>query len=173
MNTFILRKLSLPFAALLVALALAFAGVAQARQAPADALAPSKPAAAGNIRFAYVDVFVDAGAKPLAAYQLDLRALGTPAVRIVGIEGGEHPAFKQPPYYDPKAIQNDRVILAAFSTEGAPNLPTGRTRVARVHVEITGPANAAPEYTATLTAAADAAGERMPAEVSLIQGASK
>ena len=82
--------------------------------------------------FTTVQIFVDSGDSPLAAYQLifeDMRR----SVRIVGIEGGEHAAFKTPPYYDAKAMQQDRVILAAFNTGDA--LPTGKTRVAVVHLQ--------------------------------------
>ncbi|MHC4768662.1 MAG: hypothetical protein ACYTEI_08130, partial [Planctomycetota bacterium] len=68
-----------------------------------------------SVRFQAVHVSVDTGDEPLAAYQLDLRA-ATDNVRIVGIEGGAHPAFADPPYYDPAAIQGDRVIIGAFST---------------------------------------------------------
>src|SRR5258705_6439502 len=99
---------------------------------------PKTPAA----RFAAFDVFVDPAGKPLAAYQVDLKAVGVVGgggqVAIVGIEGGETATYSQAPYYDPKAMQHERVILAAFSTAPVKELPSGRTRVARVHVRITG-----------------------------------
>ena len=47
-------------------------------------------------RFAVVDVYIDAANAALAAYQVEiLTTQGT--VKIVGIEGGEHAAFKEPP----------------------------------------------------------------------------
>src|SRR6185503_6777104 len=64
------------------------------------------------IRFNALDIFVDSGTRPLAAYQLTFTAT-TGDVKIVSIEGGEHPAFKEPPNYDPQAIQQERAILAA------------------------------------------------------------
>jgi hypothetical protein len=84
-----------------------------------------------------VDVFVDSGAQPLAAYQLTFRATSGD-VKIVGIEGGGHPAYKAAPYYDPEAIQHERVVLAAFNTAAIGQLPIGRTRVATIHVQIRG-----------------------------------
>src|SRR5258708_11805614 len=69
----------------------------------------------GRSRFCAVDIFVDSGSTPLAAYQLSF-AVTNGLAKIVGIEGGEHAAFRQPPFYDPKAIQNEIAILASFNT---------------------------------------------------------
>ncbi|MCX5671268.1 MAG: hypothetical protein NTU94_08140 [Planctomycetota bacterium] len=121
--------------------------------------------ARGGVRFAAVDVWIDSGAQALAAWQFELAA-ETGSVKIVGIEGGEHPAFKTPPYYDPAAMQHDRVILAAFST--GRDLPTGRTRVARIHVQVTG--NMQPEYAVRLDTAGSPDGQRIEAKVSLEKG---
>ena len=63
------------------------------------------------LRFRAVDVFVNSKDKPLAAYQLEFTA--SAGVKIVGIEGGEHAAFKEAPFHDPKAIQQERVIIGA------------------------------------------------------------
>lgn len=92
---------------------------------------------AEQVHFTAFDIFVDSKNIPLAAYQLEFSG---PAdkVRITGIEGGEHEAFKTPPFYDPKAMQQERVILAAFTSAPAGQLPSGRTRVATVHVQFTG-----------------------------------
>ena len=90
-----------------------------------------------SVRFQAVAVFVETDDAPLAAYQLDLQST-TGNVRIVGIEGGEHPAFADPPYYDPAAIQGDRVIIGAFSMAPAESLPMGRTRIATIHVQVSG-----------------------------------
>ena len=87
-----------------------------------------------QVRFRAVDVFVDSANAPLAAYQLEFSVTNDVA-KIVGIEGGEHPAFREPPFYDPKAIQQERVIIAAFSTEKPENLPKGKTRVATIHIQ--------------------------------------
>jgi hypothetical protein len=121
---------------------------------------PQIPADA--VRFEAIDVFVDSGQLPLAAYQFELIS-ETAGVEIVGIEGGEHAAFSTPPYYDPQAMNNNRVILAAFSTDNA--LPTGRSRVARIHLQVTGPA--VKEYRTWLRTTADADGQQIPARVSI------
>ncbi len=123
--------------------------------------APERPA----VRFEAVDVYVDSGAKPLAAYQFELTATRGRAA-IVGVEGGEHPAFQQAPYYDPAALQHDRIIIAAFST--GRDLPTGRTRVARVHLQVSGEEK--PAYAVTLQAAATAGGARISATATVEQG---
>jgi hypothetical protein len=110
-----------------------------------------------------LDVFVDSGAQPLAAYQLSFTAMSGD-VKIVGIEGGEHPAFKEAPHYDPKAMQQERAILAAFNTGSAESLPTGRTRVATVHVRIAGATT--PVYVVKLEAAANHEGSRVTGQTS-------
>ena len=117
----------------------------------------------GRRQFRVVDIYVDAGSTPLAAYQLGFAATNGVA-RIVGIEGGEHPAFNQPPVYDPKALQRERVILASFSTRPAIGLPVGRTRVATIHYQT--PDAAAPQFELKLQTAGDAQGNKIPAKAS-------
>lgn len=126
---------------------------ARAQEVPASypaSRAASKPA----IRFTYVDVHIDSKSEPLAAYQFELAA-EKGDVKIVGIEGGEHAAFKAPPYYDPAAMSQDHVIIAAFNT--GKDLPAGKTRVARVHVQVTGEQK--PEYVIKLDVAASTEGQ--------------
>jgi hypothetical protein len=111
-------------------------------------------------RFEAVDVFVDSGQNPLAAWQVQVKAVGGSA-KLVGIEGGES-VYKDPPYYDPAALQEsqvqERVVLAAFSTNAG--LPTGKTRVARLHLQARGNA----EYVVTLMTAAGADGSKIQAK---------
>jgi hypothetical protein len=109
-----------------------------------------------NTRFTTIDIYLDADDHPLAAYQLDFNATAG-QVQIVGIEGGDHPALSDPPHYDPKAIQQERIILAWFSTADPDQLPTGKTRIATIHLQITG--DTEPTYTLNLTAAADSQGK--------------
>ncbi len=125
------------------------------------------PSANAN-RFIPVDVLVDAGDKHLAAWQVHLLATAGD-VSIVGIEGGEHPAYAESPYYDPKAMMDDRVILAAFST--SENLPTGITRIARLHIRVTG--NEKPELGALLPVAIDTDGNPINATVAVTIGESR
>ena len=120
------------------------------------------------VRFAAVEVFIDSGEQALAAWQFELAA-ERGDVKIVGIEGGEHPAFKSPPYYDPAAMQHDRVVVAAFSTGN--DLPKGKTRIARIHVQIAG--GVQPEYAIRLDTAGGPDGRRIQATLSLGKGEEK
>ena len=154
-----------------------------------------------KVGFAPVHIYLDPGGKPLAAYQFELvcsvpvrasRSTGIlpvipnhgrdahatddasrrhyeQQIKIVGVEGGEHPAFKEAPYYDPAALMNERIIIAAFNT-GA-DLPTTRTRIATIHLQITG--DAEPQYDLILTTAADTDGEEMAAKITLQTGEDK
>lgn len=116
-----------------------------------------------DVRFETLDLYVDTGDKPLAAYQISLHS-ATGNALLSGLEGGEHPAFAQPPYYDPKALIDEKVIVAAFTT--ADQVPQGRTRVARLHVQVSGDKN--PEYIATLQTAAGPEGTTFPARVTVV-----
>ena len=123
--------------------------------------------AAPTVRFDAIDVFVLTGDEPIAAYQLDLKA-AKGNVTIVGIEGGDADVFAAPPFYDPVAIQNDRVIIAYFSTAKVSALPSGKVRIATIHVQITG--DVVPEYDAKLTVAATVDGKPIDAELLLETG---
>ena len=117
-----------------------------------------------TVRFRTVDISLDSKVKPLAAYQIEFSATAG-EVKIVGIEGGEHAAFTQPPFHDPKAMQHDHAIIAAFSTDAADKLPKGKTRVATIHVQIKGAVE--PKFEIKLQAAADAGGNKIAAEASV------
>jgi hypothetical protein len=117
-----------------------------------------------TMRYWMMDVIVDADGERLAAYQLEITD-PTGRSRIVGIEGGEHAAYKEPPYYDPAAMsQEGRVILAAFSTNR--ELPSGKARVARVCVQTIG--DGAPEFDVKLVVAATSDGRKIPALVNTV-----
>ena len=116
--------------------------------------------------FRAVDVFIDSSAQHLAAYQFDF-FVATGSVKIVSIEGGGHAAFKEPPYYDPKAIQHERAILAAFNTAPDRQLPAGRTRVATIHVQVSG--EIAPIFGAKIQAAAGSDGRSIPVQITLME----
>lgn len=125
-----------------------------------------------GVRFESVDIFADSGAQSLAAYQIEV--IGTVdggAIVLVGVEGGESRAFAEPPYYDPGALSHDRVMLAAYTPIDAAALPTGKTRVARLHVQIKTPPHTVdappadkPRYTVRVVAVGNAKGERVSAE---------
>jgi hypothetical protein len=123
---------------------------------------------AASIRFETVDIFVDPQDKPLAAYQLEFSVTNGLA-KIVGIEGGEHTAFREPPFYDPKAMQSERVIIAAFST--AKELPAGKTRVATIHIQIS--STVEPQISTGQQLTADFNGNELSAKISFEMRAKK
>src|SRR4051794_364995 len=118
------------------------------------------PAEQKTVRFCTVDIYLDSGTAALAAYQVEFSVTNGMG-KIVGIEGAEHAAFRNAPHYDPKAIQNERAIMGAFSLLPPASLPSGRTRVATVHLMING--NAAAQYELKVQAAADAQGNKVTA----------
>jgi hypothetical protein len=116
-------------------------------------------------RYQPIDVYIDSGDAPLAAYQVEVTVDGD--AMIVGVEGGDVPAFAAAPHYDPRALTGGRIIIADLDLGS--DLPRGRTRVATLHMRESGPP---PTYHVTLQAAADADGTPIPATVRLepVQG---
>ncbi len=123
------------------------------------------PTTQSNVRFAPLHIYLDSGNKPLAAYQFELKAAAG-QIKIVGVEGGQHKAFGDAPYYDPAALANDRIIIAAFNTGS--ELPKGRTRIATIHLQIIG--DAEPDYELKLAVAGDADANEIPAKISFEKG---
>jgi hypothetical protein len=107
-----------------------------------------------EIRFVAIEVYAETGGKPLAAWQVEIQS----DAKIVGVEGP-----KEPPYYDPAALQGGRIILAQFSLD--PNPPAGRVLVARVHMMESGRT----DYVARLMAAASPGGERFAPRIDLVR----
>ncbi|HXE56119.1 MAG TPA: hypothetical protein VN541_24045 [Tepidisphaeraceae bacterium] len=131
---------------------------------------PSRPLDVGrsNPRFVWVDAYIDPHGAALAAYQFELTARGAD-VTLVGVEGGEHPAFTQPPYYDPRANVQNRIVIAAYST--GTDLPRSRTRVARVMLRVTG--NVSPAYSTKLQVAASPEAKPIEAQIDILEGAAQ
>jgi len=100
-------------------------------------------------------------AAPLAAYQLELTADGDAS--LVGVESGEHPAFAEAPYYDPKALGGGRIIIAAMNT--GDDLPSGRTRICRLHFRTAGNV----KYNAALITAAGPDGNPIEAQLHIVE----
>jgi len=126
----------------------------------------SAPAPDKSVKFATVDIYIDTRGVPLAAYQVELR---TGTASVVGIEGGDASPFKPAPYYDPRALSQNRVIIAAYGLDSEP--PTGRTRVARVHLQYA--SEAAIDCTATLDVTGGVNGLPIVATVSTGDGGSR
>ncbi len=130
--------------------------------------APGEPSDESAVRFSPLHIYIDSGNQSLAAYQFELKATAG-QIKVVGVEGGEHQAFKEAPYYDPAALANDRIIIAAFNT--GRELPKAKTRIATIHLQITG--DVEPEYELKLVVAADENGKEIPAEISCEKGDQK
>jgi hypothetical protein len=122
-------------------------------------------AGAEQTRFVAMDVFIDPKGEALAAYQLEIAAPG--GCKIVGIEGGEHPEFRKAPYYDPKGMQRERLIVAAFSTAANANLPNARSRILTLHLECLG--NQTPKLEATLKLSANPSGAKFNSDLTLTE----
>ncbi len=145
-----------------------------ARAQDAGTAKPETGAATGASPFRVLDVYVDSGASPLAAYQFefDTSQKNAGGLKLVGIEGGESTAFKEPPRYDPRALTlpAPRVIVAAFNT--GKDLPTGKTRVARLMVRVAPGAALPKELEGHLTAAATADAKPIAgAKLQIVEGA--
>lgn len=119
-----------------------------------------------KVRFVSLPVYIDSGEATLAAYQFELKTKSG-QVKIVGLENGEHPAFAEPPYYDTAALAKDRIIIAAFNTGN--NLPTGKTRVVTIQLQVIG--DVQPQYVLNLTVAADSDGNEIQAKITFEKGA--
>ena len=103
-----------------LAVLVAMGGMQSDRAGGGAAAAPAEasPDSAAPLTFGTYDVVVETGSRPLAAYQVEITVAAGDA-KLVGIEGGEHPEFTEPPFYDPAALREERVVLAAFSTAAA------------------------------------------------------
>jgi len=128
------------------------------------AFAPATAQERAPVRFTYVDLYLDSGEHDVAAWQIEFAA-ETGDVALVGVEGGDHPAFKAPPLYDPAALNGKRIIVAAYSLDE--ELPAGRTRVARLHLQVTGDTS---QFVSKLQAASDREGERIGGTVDVRRG---
>ena len=130
----------------LLALTCASAGVAQ----PDEAI---------SSRFVPVGVYLESP-EPVAAWQFEL-ADGAGVTKVVGIEGGGHPAYPRTPYYDRDA---DRVVVADYSLAEEDALPRVRVRLATLHLMLEGD----PDFALRLVTATTAAGRRIDASVTFI-----
>jgi hypothetical protein len=144
---------------------LLLASFGRAQEHSASTKTTTASAASSGVRFQSVDITIDPKDKPLAAYQVEFVADAS-RVKLVGVEGGDHAAFREPPYYDPAALNQNRVIVAAFSTSA--DLPRTATRVARLHLQVDGPRQ--PEWSATLIVASSDSSDSIPATVGVSRG---
>lgn len=128
------------------------------------ALSASPQSVQTDTRFATLDIYLES-TEPLAAWQFELRE-ASGRIRVVGVENGETMAFSEAPYYDLAAVSEgtaDRIVVADYSMRQEVELPTGRNRLATIHMQIEGTAD--PVFVLSLMAAGGADGEPIQAYI--------
>ena len=95
----------------------------------------SSALAENALRFAAVDIYLET-AESVAAWQFELSdKYGK--MKVVGVESGESAAYQRAPYYDREAVrlgEADRIVVADYSLADIDELPSGRTRIATIHL---------------------------------------
>lgn len=136
-----------------LALLILFAGAAGAEEAR-------------SLRFVPLEIQLDSP-EPVAAWQFELNDRAA-ATKVVGVENGGHPAFRRAPYYDRTAIaQGDtsRIVVADYSLADAAQLPSGRFRLATLHLMVRGE----PDFELSLITATATDGNVIDASISLAE----
>ena len=121
---------------------------------------------ARNTRFVPLDIQLDSP-EPVAAWQFELKDREA-ATKVVGVESGGHPAFRRAPYYDRAAVaegDTSRIVVADYSLAEADQLPSGRFRVATLHLMVRGE----PDFELRLITAATPDGDAIDASISLAE----
>ncbi|MDE0342338.1 MAG: hypothetical protein OXK82_04060 [Deltaproteobacteria bacterium] len=121
-------------------------------------------AGAASPRFLPLDVHLDTPV-PVAAWQFELKDANG-AMTVVGVENGGHPAYPRAPYYDREALAQGgapRIVVADYSLAEANRLPSGRVRLATLHLMLDGN----PDFDLRLIAAAGPDGGALDASISL------
>lgn len=122
--------------------------------------------ASESTSFKTIDVYLDSE-EPFAAWQFTLADRNS-LMRVVGVENGESPVFSATPYYDRDAVASgtaDRIIVADFSLAQREQLPSGRVRIATVHVMLAG--DGEPDFDLQLVTATTEDGHIVDAVISL------
>ena len=116
-------------------------------------------------RFAAIDVYLTS-TEPVAAWQFEFSSRNG---RIVGVENGESEAFGGTPYYDREAVQlgtADRIVVADYSLAEPDGLPSGRIRIATLHLVLSG-SDSDPEFDLGLITAVTHDGGTIDASIGL------
>lgn len=93
-------------------------------------------------RFMPVEVFLDSP-EPVAAWQFELKDRNA-SMKVVGVENGGSDVFQRAPYYDREAVTRgdaNRIVVADYSLAEENELPSGRVRVATLHLMLDGDAD--------------------------------
>lgn len=121
---------------------------------------------AAQVRFAAIDVLLES-TEPVAAWQFELRETDGRMV-VVGVENGASAVFDRAPYFDREAVRlgtADRIIVADYSLAPSHMLPIGKTRIATIHVRLSG--NRPASFDLRLITAANADGINVDAAISI------
>lgn len=92
-----------------------------------------------SVRFSAMDIYLTS-AEPVAAWQFELNDHHG-LMKVVGVEKGESAAYARVPYYDREAVrlgEADRIVVADYSLADVARLPSDRTRIATVHLMLSG-----------------------------------
>jgi len=98
--------------------------------------------AGAKARFVPVEVFLDSP-QPVAAWQFELKDRNA-SMKVVGVENGGSDVFQRAPYYDREAVTRGdagRIVVADYSLADESELPSGRVRVATLHLMLDGNAD--------------------------------
>lgn len=117
-------------------------------------------------RFVPVEVFLDSP-EPVAAWQFELKDRNA-SMKVVGVENGGSDAFQRAPYYDQQVLARgdvDRIVVADYSLAEESKLPSGRVRVATVHLMLDGD----PDFELNLVTANTADGRPIEAATVTLQ----
>ncbi|MDE0036950.1 MAG: hypothetical protein OXU77_05210 [Gammaproteobacteria bacterium] len=98
--------------------------------------------AEAKARFVPVEVFLDSP-QPVAAWQFELKDRNA-SMKVVGVENGGSDVFQRAPYYDREAVTRGdagRIVVADYSLADESELPSGRVRVATLHLMLDGNAD--------------------------------
>ena len=93
-------------------------------------------------RFMPVEVFLTSP-EPVAAWQFELKDRNA-SMKVVGVENGGSDVFQRAPYYDREAVTRGdahRIVVADYSLAEESGLPSGRVRVATLHLMLDGEAD--------------------------------
>jgi len=117
-------------------------------------------------RFVPLAIHLDSPAA-VAAWQFELKDCNG-AMKVVGVENGGHPAFPRAPYYDREAVARgdaERIVLADYSLAEKSRLPSGRVRLATLHLVLEGE----PDFELRLITATTPEGDIINASISFAE----
>ncbi|MEN8149987.1 MAG: hypothetical protein ABFS86_09195 [Planctomycetota bacterium] len=87
-------------------------------------------------RFVALDLRIDAGEAPLAAWQVEV-TYDPATTKVLSLEGGETEGFREAPHHDRRGLEGGRIVIASYVPADTA-APAGETRVARLHLQTTG-----------------------------------